>query len=1149
MTATAPLTSSVVFSRLLVFLQNKATSDTIKSYLTGAGVPDTVADMIAQAITTGGTVSLPSPQSIQLGQLLQPLLPSKVSVPTMWADSTLTVLSFDADVNNQQLALSGSLTVPLTLASFSTTLTLNLAMSISGATFTASLTGSLPLAKSEFTANCDLTQDGQTLSLTWTAADGEQLQLEDLCSDFNVSWPKLPDGLPDLHLTEASATVDLSQTADTFEMTADSAYPGEAFIIVDKPDGGDWRLAFGIALAADISAFSPIGDFSDLDVTLTAAELLVATDEFPDFEWPESAGDQASLFESFPFDLAQGVAIFAILDLSSAADQTLAGNLQALSKRNSQNTAKLLLSAQLQDHLADTLITASLGNCDIYGYDIALSLSIGLPLLVSASGSLTFTKWNDLKAIVTLGITDEMVEGTVAVSKDDAPYALIKLGDLKINELGGLMGIDFDKEEVVLGFVGQFTLGAVSTGGSSTDSPPCPKTALKSMMPAGGASTTPPQTNAGELAVVVGIQAESGLPDVDLLILRLTKVDLTDLLGVVIDPPPDTSLMTILDSVKLKDVLLYWCDDAPGALLLPDGTKPNPGFKIHGEVDFWDKFDVWAELEIDDDGIKGLAYLSPIKIGDVLSITGAPPPENTVPSDVTTGGPWLEIDTSASGTSDSPYLAGSWDVKVFDIEEAVNITVDDQGFTFSLTNNDADVFHSDFVCTVSQDWTQLQVEVKGGLTGDVPLPELDGDPITLHLYTSFDVTLAVSADDGGAPAISMSGSFTFGSDTIGFSNLTVSISKFSDIPGAVLQAIKDHASSIFSEAINAAENLIEKYGDDALKFLKEVADKIKDTVYTLLHIHHDHSHHAAWLDNGNVVQGDGVNFYQIANNMRRLVPDAATLDDLVNRLHCTVVWCSGGEYYQGDSTKWPDPDSSDGSQLLVDSLPIDTLEVPSRMEGMIVNTPDDDRTYLIVSSLKSAPGKYSIQDSDAFNAAVSNATRPFKTTQSSAKDDINQIDDNTDLKRYCTIYACSNPDDPPPPGTQLYAFVDGVCYHIPDPTTLALMTSDFQQSIALPGLLTLYPESLEQYQDVTSFNAIPQGAGFVPLAQGDFVEVSGEAPVYWVDTTLNELRQFKNPQSVYNWNNGVYPAITFITATQLSTLNIGSDMPETPPNS
>ena len=1115
--ATAPNVSAI-FSKLLDFLQTKAAPTVIQTFLTSFGINDDVATMITQAITQGGQVSLPTPQTYQLGDLLNPFLPSGFQIPDQWASITLTLVTFNADPANELLALSGTVTVPLSLAKLNTQVDFTFNLTGNGASrapvFTAAMTGEIALTNSQLSLEYNLVQTDQTLDLQWLANAGDELQLSDLATLLDGTLPEFPDGL-DLHLTKANAAIDLSNEEESLELSALSGESAAAFVLVEKVSDS-WELACGVALTKDVSSWPCIGaSFESFDLTIDAAEVLVATASFPGFQWPAVDQEQGSLFEAFPFDLVSGIAILSILDLTEAADGTaknVAGLAASRNNQTDEQIGKLLLSAQLQTPIVPNL-TATFGSCDVLKYPIDLSLSItmadDLPDF-SASGSITFSQWNNLVADVSLNITYDSIYGDVNVTAP-SPYSLLSgikaLPGLAINELAGLMGIDFENQELVLGFVGKFDLGTISQADPNSD----PSTStLNAMLPSNGQSTTMPQPNAGELAVIVGLNDDLGvvpIPDVDLLILRLTELDLTELISVVV-ANPNSEALTALNGISLEDILFYWCDVPTGTYYLPDGTVPSTGFKIHGMLDFWEKFEVWGELEFDvAGGFNGSVFLSPIKLGDVLSITGAPPPDpNPVPSSFETGGPWLEVSTAGPN-----FLAGSWDMQVLDIASVdINITISEQIFSFSIASNDPGLFTDDFVCQLTAGWTQLQIAVNGNLEGDVPLPSFLNVPsVTLHLDTQYSVSLSVGLSNGTA-TFSVNGNFLIGTDQVNLPSLTVnaSISSFADIPGAILQVIKENTESLFNDAVKEATTLIDKWGEDVLNHIEA---GVKDVVYLLLHIHHAHNYGESWLASGNLVSGDGVTKYQLAQGsdegsswVRRWIPDVPTLDDLQGRCKCQFVT--------------PDPTNESGSQLLIDSLPIDTLQVPSRIDGTIIQEEENGDLYLIAQSPPdkngvTVPGKYQVQNASAFLAAAGR-----NASQICAKSDINQIPDNTVLSKQCTITGG---------GAEQDAFVDGIRYWIPDPDTEQCLQKSFQKPQAL---------------DSTTFASIPSGPELIAASQGALLKCGD--PIYLVDN--NQLRQFQDMESLqaYGYNAG---AAQNITTTQLGIMSIGSEMPKNPP--
>ena len=1117
-TAAADTAASVIFSSLLDFLTNKAAPTAIQTFLTSAGIHDDVASMITQAITQGGKVTLPNPQSYELGNLLNPFLPSGYQIPDQWASIQVTLVTFAADPVNQQLALSGNVSIPLSLAKLSTQVLMTFTLSGIGAppAFAALLTGNIELANSQLSLEYNLVQSSQSLSLQWLANDGAELQLSDLSTLLDGQLPDFPDGL-DLHLTQANALLNLSSETQSIEFTAVAGASAAAFLLIGNIQN-KWQLACGVALDTQISTWPCIGaSFRDLDLSIDAAELLVTTDIFSSTSWPTNDEEQGSLFAAFPFTVKSGISIFAMLDLTDAADGTEAKNIAGLNNSRNDQTSnqigKLLLSAQLQTPLVPNL-TASFGSCDVLKYPIDLSLSIALindAPVFNASGSITFSQWNNLVGDVALTITADSIDGSVNVSAAP-PYSILSgtnaLPNLAINELAGLMGIDFENQELVLGFVGKFALGTISQ--ADPNSNPDAST-LDAMLPANGLGKTTPQPNAGELAIIVGINDDLGVapvPDVDLLILRLTQLDLTDLINAVIENP-NSDAIAALNGISLQDILFYWCDVPTGTYYLPDGTVPSTGFKVHGMLSFWGKFDVWGELEFDlSGGFTGSVFLSPITLGEVLSITGAALPDpSPVPATFKTGGPWLEVATAGPN-----FLAGSWDITVFDIASTdLNITINEQVFSFSIASNDPDLFTTDFACQLTAGWTQLQIALNGNLKGDIQLPSFLNVPsVTLHLDTQYILTLSVDLNNGST-TFSVNGYVLIGTDQLSLPNLTVNatISKFADIPGAILHVIETNAENLFSSAISEATSLIEKWGEDVLDHIEQ---GVKDVVYLLLHIHHAHNYGEAWLAAGNLVSGDGVNKYQLAkgssdgfNWVRRYIPDVPTLADLQDRCKCQFVT--------------PDPTNPSGSQLLIDSLPIDdVLQVPTRVDGKIVQAVENNDVFLIATSPPDkngviVPGKYQVQDSAAFLTA---AGRPVD--QTCAKSDIDQIPDNTILSKTCTINGG---------GIEQDAFVDGIRYYIPNMDTLNCLEKSLQNLQALSS---------------TTFESIPSGAALIPASQGELLQCGD--PIYLVDN--NQLHQFKCMESLEAYG---YDASTAqdISTLQVGIMSIGSDMPESPP--
>ena len=1132
------------FEQLAGFLSSRA-GDQATLWLEQKGVPKVVAQMIGSAITDPRTVSLPDDTTVPLGPVIAPFLPDGVTLPSALVGATLTSLSFSVPSAGGALSFAGAMTLPLQLAKKSTTLDLSLSLSSTGGveqSITGQLTGVLPLGEQQLSAVLNLAPQpaGQaaTLHCTWKSTDSGTISPSTLCDAFGLQAPTFISGLPDVGLTEVDFDLDLAAAGDK-KLQISAAYKdGEAFVVVDRimkdatggsvpadqatdDTAGEWVLVLGAQLADDLGAWPIVGkELKVLDLPLAGGGLLlVSTANYNKLEIP-TFGEEATPFGPFPVNVTDRFMAIGVLDLGKATGAA-AGHLAAIdSARDDDSNApkgQILVTAALPT----AALTATLGERNVFGcfplVDLELTIGATSPFFTLA-GNVTLklgpkdaANTPELTFTAALNITDDEVTGRMDM-KDSVPFALPGISgvpSVNLSELGGLIGVNFDKQEVIAGLMARFGFGSTQASGS-------PPTAdgFSAMLPKAdgtGGSGKPVRTAPDECAIVLGINDDAvvlPVPDLDLLLLSIADADLIAVLGTVVPGVSTSELEGVLGDIKVSNLLLYWCDSAPHGLVLPDGTATEPGFRFHGGLDVWG-MQAWAALDVTTAGFTGDATMSTVVFGQVLTLAGTgnvAPGSDAAAAGVTSGGPLLHVSTVAS-----PYLDATWDVRLFGKAGTTgNVVIAKNQFTFDVTADLPGVTGA-FACEITQSWKHLSAAFTMRVQGTINLP-LVGASLPIVLDDDIALTLTMDLTDG--VHLTVSGTFQFQDATLTIPPLSLdaSFGDLEQLPAQLISHIQTEATAIFAQGYQEAEHIIVTFGDDvgkfgadALNYLKGLADDVRSVVIALLGSHK--AHNPPWLRDNAIVRGGNtstVEWAVIQHSTRRAIPDLDTFNQL-----------SAGQTV------------TDVGPLL-SSIPLDSVQMPSRKNGTVVTHRGDSAQFLIVNDQDKngnpVGARYQLQNPAAFQQAISTATHPpiYQQGLPCTADDIENIPVHQELKQApCCIGVQGAPE--------LDVFMNDMRYHIPDPTTKQLLASTFNTTYWLRQ---------------EAWDAIPIGEDLPTLKLGSVVKNTDDPTVYVVEAD-NKLHAFGSYDSFRLW--GYHDEDIIKTTLKVKDIfNIGSEAAKTP---
>jgi hypothetical protein len=1179
MSGSSPSVTSLL-DALAGYLSSSNTS-AIQSFLTGQGVPSEGAALIAQAVSmaNGNAVTLPS---VTLGALLSQYLPANANIPDAWSDVTISNVTFTANAQDVSLGLSGTLSLTVTLGEscpFAATLTISSTVSQGTRQTAASLGGDLTFAKSTFNAGYDIRGAGQTLTASWSSQSGALLGMDDVITGFGQTVPQIEQGSTSLTedvwktlaLKQASLTADLSADATQILLNGQCAI-GYAFALL-KSGGEDvgWALTCGGSLVPPANATLALSDLpvigsritelpSDLGLAITGAVLLVSTGKVANFSVPVPQGGLSPLGRFTP-TILPGATVAGVLDLSGSANSPgIAGHIANINSQPVENSstaasAQLLLEAQLpQLDVKVDLGERNLFKNPPFDFDLSLTLA-AVPFSAQLQGSCTLTggTLNGLEFSASLGITADSVIGDLSAdypSGFNPPLPFLQ--GLWLYEIGGMMGLDFSKQEVTAGFMGKFLISSTGspTGSGSTDA-----SGMKALMPhatGSSESSTIAPIDEDEFVVVLGVNDDAGvvpIPDLNLLMLRLTEFDLQDLLSLTLGKDAPSVSSPVLNDLKASDIQIYWCDEVPGTLLLPDGSKPAPGFRFQGAFNFWNEFQAWSNIEIGLDpkegtstGFTGQFYVSPVNLGGILQLASdgnnappAPVEAAMQAANFRTGGPYLNLDTSGPD-----FLSASWKATLLKwATTTVNVDVSTSQVTFTIANQDGNNFASDFACTLTNGFTHLAIAFDGYLNGTLTLPVVVAialgdvtvgrvtDP-TITIQAAYSANLVVDVSDPDNMSLTIDGTFTFAGDTrnwvlphVAIDLNTDPLEDLADLPGILLKEISSQAETVFKDAVEAAGSLIVQYLNKTWDEIESVAEQlygdIKNTIEHFFGIHQQKRPSIPWLANGAVISAAGAtitdptdpNFndpgiYWIHNLKRRHIPDSQTLAFL-DPNYQTNMYRDGQQNFIAN---------------YVATIPRDVVCMPSVQQGAYYeaynNGKPAQQAYLaIYDQAKARPARYPIPGSPATYLQSINAmpSQPQQLNQPCDPSDIGNVAKSS-MGDTCLMADGSGAID---------VFFSGIRRHVPDPGTLAILNRSGQVAC--------------------SFTGIPQGADLVQLANGDVVKTADNPKCYYIQ---NNQLWYIDANDYMNWGLDNIP-VTTVDDQQMSVLsNSGHSLSKNP---
>lgn len=771
-------------------------------------------------------------EEIDFGEFIVRLFASfGLAVPAQLPSFKFKNLAVQYDFDTKGWAFSGDSVVAIKLGTIDHEIDTRIDLTVttdpdSGAhSYAGYLRGTLTLGTAVFQTEYDI-GEATTLKGSWDGGGGA-LGFTDLAASYGNGHDLQPPAGVSLALTRAA--FELDTTKGRFLLSAASER-GEAFFVASNANQ-QWNFAFGI-LARLVDVLPHWGSIGIEDAIVVLSTVSDENFVVPSLPAPPPAAGQpaATARHAFPtlgrlkMKLVPGVSVAALLELGGGGDPLLK-TLSGVVGRN-----ELLIQATLDEstdqvsllsYLDGSLTLAGSGDEKLVLSNVYVQLNANpFAVLIAGSVLIPFNHMT-LEASGALALSDNEMEALfrVKAEADGKPASLpmpFGLLGVTLDELDIEVGSVIEPPSVDLGIEGKFNIVGQQVGANS-------------------------------FTIVLALEGE--VPDPIYLATHIQSLTVADAItaatGEVVSDLPD-----LITSIKAEDVSMYWSQSS--GTILPDGTVASEGFGFNGIVEIG-SFAAHAGLSVGAaTGVVGDAEMSPID-WSVMTLTGngkgvtvkqaringewqvvtTPPTDDKAKAPVETrdfqviapGGAAVSISSRSS-----PFIDVSAKVTLFDlISSDVEIEVRNDGFTYMQRENVGAVFHSEFDCTIDKSGfaakSEFDIEIKGEVG---PIKVLGIDMGTLSIDVGFHTKLHIAVDDAGF-TLGVAGSFEFEGLSLTMPDLTIheSFKSFEELPGKILQQIKDNADKIFAELFDEAKRLLDAAAKEVEAIASAVADEAK----------------------------------------------------------------------------------------------------------------------------------------------------------------------------------------------------------------------------------------------------------------------------------------------------------------------------------
>lgn len=831
---------------------------------------------------------LPKKQPVNVSAFMKAVAGQEVTLPDAVPDFVVNALAFEANTAKKSVSFSGDVAakwrVPLGAAKPAIDVAFKVDSSVDDGkrTYQGYVDGQLEIGQ-HFNVRYDFGPKVSTLTGTWKQSGDETIRYEDVGNALDVSTGAVvtpAGGMPDFGLVRADLIVDFQKPSVTLDAETDAFGGCTAFVVAGKqadsralpapalPSGelesdaggkaSAWAFVFGVVLhpgwtfsqlpdplGPSLKAFDTVLSFKDASLVISTQAMTLDSSAVP-------------ALKDVSMDVVAGLNFGAHVDFS---DSGKPGSSQAANLQHLLGGDALFVNGSIGTKLADTQLTATLqGGIDLPfakandGRAIRLgdpfvkltatpSLSLGghlrLPIPVQNRSEVhALTRGRPLqvhqllygnvpqagtdatphelavRAAHALVATNEVdIVGAFVINTDAVDFRVDARFDGDVNHPVGFQGVRLTEIGVDFGI----------EYGSETPGFQIGVLAKLEVVKPGDPS--PRYTSDVQFTFILNINPETYI-NPEYLYVKIEKMDLDVIFAAFV---PEVTLPKAVGSgIQFDDAFVYWCD-VPN-LTLPDGSTAQIGFGFHGEVKVFDIFDGIAGVMITKTEMHGDFEMTPLAIKidgrTILGVTGKTP----------SGGPKVAFNTKSS-----PYLDVTADVVLLGLEEALDVYLGNDRFTFGYEYKLIGEADLKLDASVKKK-TGVQASGSANVNLDLNLDAVtaqNDDSVTVIPKSNvasdsagFDVALDVALPS----TASISGGLDFNWHSIHFNpHFTLTLQEIGhdlkNLWDAVVTWIENHVREFFEAVLNDIEKYVKLLKNAFSDFAKDVGKVVEALIH------------------------------------------------------------------------------------------------------------------------------------------------------------------------------------------------------------------------------------------------------------------------------------------------------------------------------
>lgn len=282
---------------------------------------------------------------------------------------------------------------------------------------------------------------------------------------------------------------------------------------------------------------------------------------------------------------------------------------------------------------------------------------------------------------------------------------------------------------------------------------------------------------------------------------------------------PSLPVPSFLNVIEIDELDFYFCDQP---ITLPSGQAVSIGTSFLAAFSIWN-FHTFCSLLISPTKIAGKLEMDPLdlKVSDITILTIKGNGQGDPKYNIQSGGAEISFDT------DKAEFDATLITTFLGLEESVNASLSESGFSFSLQSNL--LLDAAFSCTL-KDEGYFSAGFKYGPDFTVQLPTKLGHELgSINIHDTINASLALSVKPTDIK-FNCNGGFDLQGLTFEFGPFAVdvNITSVEGLLNAIVQYIKDNAGEIFKKLLEDGALWAKWVKDGIITGVKDIAKVLKD---------------------------------------------------------------------------------------------------------------------------------------------------------------------------------------------------------------------------------------------------------------------------------------------------------------------------------